>query len=55
VRNFTRGDWAIRTCTRTLLTSTATDFRLRAELDAWEGESRVFCRSWDERIPRDHV
>jgi hypothetical protein len=55
VRGFSRGDWAIRTCTRTLLTSTASDFRLRAELDAWEGESRVFCRSWDERIPRDHV
>jgi predicted acyl esterase len=55
VRNLTRGDWAIRTRTRTLLTSTATDFHLRAELDAWEGESRVFCRSWDETIPRDHV
>ncbi|MFP4269984.1 MAG: CocE/NonD family hydrolase [Alphaproteobacteria bacterium] len=55
VRNLSRGDWVIRTCTRTLLTSTATDFRLRAELDAWEGESRVCCRSWDRTVPRDHV
>ncbi|WP_296899895.1 CocE/NonD family hydrolase [Thiohalocapsa sp.] len=54
-RNLTRGDWAIRTTTRTLLTSTATDFRVRAELDAWEGETRVHAQSWDERIPRDHV
>jgi hypothetical protein len=30
-------------------------FRVRAELDAWEGATRVFCRSWDRRIPRDLV
>jgi hypothetical protein len=55
VRNLFRGDWAIRTSTRTLLTATATHFRLRAELDAWENETRVWAQSWDERIPRDHV
>jgi hypothetical protein len=55
VRNLFRGDWAVRTSTRTLLTATATHFRLRAELDAWENETRVWAQSWDERIPRDHV
>ena len=58
-RSLQRGDWAIRTRTRTVLTCTEREFVLHADLDAWEGagtdERRVFCRSWDERIPRDGV
>jgi len=54
-RWFRRGDWEIRTVTRTVLTSNETEFRLRADLDAFEGDSRVYSTSWDERIPRDHV
>ena len=53
VRRFKRGEWEVRTVARTLLTSDTTHFHIRAELDAWEGESRVFSRSWDEHIPRD--
>jgi uncharacterized protein len=52
---FTRGDWSVRTSTRTALTSTATEFRLHAELDAYLGGERVFSKNWDRRIPRDHV
>jgi hypothetical protein len=52
---FTRGDWSVRTSTRTTLTSTATEFRLHAELDAYLGGERVFSKNWDRRIPRDHV
>jgi putative CocE/NonD family hydrolase len=55
VRWFKRGEWEVRTVARTLLTSDTTHFHLRAELDAWEGESRIFSRSWDEHIPRDLV
>ncbi|MBS0013314.1 MAG: CocE/NonD family hydrolase [Desulfobacterales bacterium] len=55
VRRFKRKDWEVRTNTRTLLTSSPTHFQIRAELDAYEGESRVFSQSWDERIPRDLV
>ena len=51
-RKFARGDWEVRTVTRTLLTSNATDFRIRADLDAYEGPSRVFSMSWDRVIPR---
>ncbi|MFC0267638.1 CocE/NonD family hydrolase [Kushneria aurantia] len=54
-REFRRGDWRVRTVTHTRLTSTPTDFRIRATLDAWEGETRVFSRNWDEVIPRDLV
>lgn len=54
-----REGWSVRTETRPVVTSNATTFRVRAELDAYEtdeaGENRVFCRSWDVRIPRDLV
>ncbi len=54
-RVFSRGDWEVRTVTRTLLTSNTEQFRIRADLDAYEGKSRVFSKSWDKRIPRDLV
>ncbi|TVP92719.1 MAG: CocE/NonD family hydrolase [Thioalkalivibrio sp.] len=54
-RGFRRGEWQVRTVTRTVLKSTSSDFLLHAELDAFEGERRVFSRNWDVRIPRDLV
>jgi hypothetical protein len=50
-----RGDWEVRIETRIALSSTAEAFRLRARLAAFEGEKRVFERSWDEEIPRELV
>jgi putative CocE/NonD family hydrolase len=52
---FARDGWKVETRTRTVLTSTVTDFRLHAQLDAYEGEERVFAHSWRLAIPRDHV
>ncbi|TVR66764.1 MAG: CocE/NonD family hydrolase [Spirochaetaceae bacterium] len=52
-RAFQRGAWEARTITRTVLTSTRTHFRIRATLDAYEGDARIFARSWDEIVPRD--
>jgi len=52
-RRFRRGDWDARTVTRTLLRSSATHFFLTAEIDAWEGDKRIFSHNWDETIPRD--
>ncbi|HEX2296931.1 MAG TPA: CocE/NonD family hydrolase C-terminal non-catalytic domain-containing protein, partial [Pseudonocardiaceae bacterium] len=52
---FKRGDWEASTITRTVLTSTCTDFVLRAELDAYEGEQRVASYNWDRTVPRDLV
>jgi hypothetical protein len=45
----------VETITRTVLTSTEDHFRLHAELDAFEGDERVFSRNWLYEIPRDHV
>jgi len=52
---FRRGDWEVTTVTKTVLTSTTTQFRVFAELDAYEGDRRVLSRNWDCAIPRDHV
>ncbi|MEE1929609.1 CocE/NonD family hydrolase [Streptomyces sp. TRM 70351] len=50
---FSRDDWHVRTVTRTVLRSTATDFLLHATLDGYEAGQRVFSRVWNESIPRD--
>ncbi|BHH83026.1 CocE/NonD family hydrolase [Desulforhopalus sp. 52FAK] len=54
-REFKRGSWSVRTITRTVLTSSATSFFLQAELDAYEGDKRVYSQNWDYTIPRDMV
>jgi len=53
LRSFQQGEWEAYTETRTLLTSTQTHFRIQATLDAYEGDTRLFSKSWDERVPRD--
>jgi hypothetical protein len=54
-KDMRRGDWRIHTATRIVMTSTAESFRLVAELDAYEGDQRVYSRNWDQSIPRDLV
>ena len=53
VRSFRRGDWSVRTVTRTVLTATSTHFQLHAELDAYEGDKRIYANNWDSTIARD--
>ena len=48
-----RGDWRVRTETRTKMWADRDYFFIRAELEAFEGEHAVFVRSCDRRIPRD--
>lgn len=50
-----RGEWHVRTRARTVLTCSRDHFYLRAELDAYEGGTRIFGRNWDRRIARDLV
>jgi len=50
---FARGDWSTRVETRQVLTCTPTEFRLHAQLDAFEGRTRVRSRNWDLAVPRD--
>ena len=54
-RSFRRDDWAVKTVTRTVMTSTPTHFIVHAELDAFERDRRVFAENWDYEIPRDLV
>jgi hypothetical protein len=51
----TRGDWDIRTESRTVLTASKDMFHLRAWLDAFEGDARVFTKNWSFDIPRNGV
>jgi hypothetical protein len=50
-----RGDWQVRTETRTLLTAAKDVFHLYATLDAFEGDSRALARNWSIDIPRNGV
>ncbi len=51
-RGFRRGDWQVRTVSRTVLSSTPTHFILHAQLDAYEGSRRVYSKNWDASIER---
>ncbi len=47
-----RGTWRVSIETEIQIACTKTEFVVTARLDAWEGDDRVFHRSWDERVPR---
>ena len=51
---FAREGWDIQTYTKTVLTSTPDKFHLYAEMDAYEGETRVMSETWSTAIDRDH-
>lgn len=50
---FERGDWRVRTETRTHVACTRDDFIVHATLEAYEGDGKVFEREFVETIPRD--
>lgn len=54
-RGLARGNWSVRTVTRTVLRSDKEYFYIDAELDAWEGDRRVYCRNWCRSVRRDLV
>ena len=55
LRKFERDEWETSVVTKTVLKSTKTHFVVRATLDAYEGDTRIYSQSWDERIERDHL
>lgn len=60
VRRVEREDWGAMVTTRTVLTSTPTDFVIDAQLDAYEldpqrGDPRIHSQNWHRTIPRDLV
>jgi putative CocE/NonD family hydrolase len=50
---FERGNWRVRTESRTKVTCTRTEFIIHGELAAWEGKKEVFRRTFDERVRRN--
>ena len=52
---YRRGDWRVRIMNRASMTSTEDRFLVTANIEAYEGETRVFSRSFDLDIPRDQI
>ena len=51
-----RGDWSIRTESKSEFRCDAKNFYIRARVRAWEGDELVHEREWEETsIPRDHM
>ncbi|KOG41148.1 CocE/NonD family hydrolase [Streptomyces decoyicus] len=52
---FQRDNWDVRVETRTVLRCNASEFFVDATLDGFENDRRVFSRTWNETLPRDHL
>jgi len=50
-----RGGWQTRVQTESVMTSTLTHFLVTNQLEAFEGEVRVFAKTWTFSVPRDWV
>ncbi len=50
-----RGAWQTRVQTQSTLSGDAECFHVTNRIDGYEGNARIFTRTWTKRIPRDHV
>lgn len=50
-----RGKWAPRIAASSKTTTTPDEFVVTGRLEAFDGEEKVFTRSWEKRIPRKTV
>ncbi len=50
-----REGWRVRTQAQTRISCTSDEFVLHARLLAWEGDNKVFERTWDRHIARDNL
>jgi predicted acyl esterase len=50
-----RGDWSIRVDVESTMRADAGAFHLVTRLDAYEGDERVFAKTWRREVARDHV
>jgi uncharacterized protein len=50
-----RGEWRTRAEVTATMTADRDSFHVTSALDAYEGETRIFARTWSFRFPRDHV
>jgi hypothetical protein len=50
-----RDDFLIRVTTDSRVTADAVAFHMTDTVEAWEGDTQVFKRTWTRSVPRDHV
>jgi uncharacterized protein len=50
-----RGAWQVTVRTASTMSATETAFQVTNALDAYEGERRVFAKTWHTEVPRDCV
>jgi hypothetical protein len=50
-----RGDWRTRLESSSTMSADAETFYVTNVLEAYEGEVRVFTKTWDFKVPRDFV
>jgi putative CocE/NonD family hydrolase len=51
----TRGDWSVRTETRSAMTASKTHWHVTGSLHAFENEELILSRTWDKKIKRKLV
>ena len=54
-QRLSRGDWRVKTRAEAEMTANATHLRMVARLTAWEGDSIVFQRDFDDEVARRFV
>ena len=54
-QRLSRGDWSVKTNAWAEMTATASHLHLKASLTAWEGNTKVFERHYDDQVPRRFV
>ncbi len=54
-QRLSRGGWSIRTLAEAEMTGDATELRMTARLRAWEGDTLIFERAFDEGVARRWV
>lgn len=52
-KHFQRDNWSVTTFADIQMRAEETEFVIDASLDAYEGETRVFSKVWNERVPRN--
>jgi hypothetical protein len=55
VMHYRRGAWDARMETRIRMRATGEHFVFDSDVDAFEGEQRLFSRSFAHKIPRDNL
>jgi hypothetical protein len=50
-----RGQWQVTVRTASTMSATASAFQVTNVLDAYEGDRRVFTKTWHADVPRDRV